>query len=90
MLFTFTGIGSSVRAIGGLKFIMSNFFNDTVAKKAYLVTCALVVIGLLFLFLPDTNNVHGGGIITVLGGLFLIGLSILGIILFFVIRILSK
>jgi len=69
---------------------MANIFNDTVAKKAYLVASILTGIGMLLVFIPDTSNVHGEGIIALLGGLFLIGLSILGLILFLVMRILSK
>lgn len=70
--------------------MMANLFTDTVVKKAYLITFTLVVIGLLFVFIPDTSNVHGGGILIVLGGMFLIGLSILGLILFLVMRFFSK
>ena len=69
---------------------MANIFNDTAAKKAYLVTCVLIAVGMLFVLIPDTSNVHGGGIITLIGGLFLIGLSILGLILFLVMSFFSK
>ncbi len=69
---------------------MLNIFNDTVSKRACLVTLVAILIGMLLVFVPDTDNVHGGGIITALGGLFLIGLSFLGLVLFLVIRFLSK
>ncbi len=69
---------------------MPNKFNDTAAKKAYLVTFVLILIGLFFIVTPNTSNVHGEGVITMLGGMFLIGLSILGLILFLVVRLFSK
>jgi hypothetical protein len=69
---------------------MANIFKDTVAKRAYLLASISSGIGVLLLFFPDTSYVHGEGIITLLGGLFLIGLSILGLLLFLVLRILSK
>lgn len=69
---------------------MDSVFNDTAAKKAYIVTFVLVLIGIFFVITPDTSNVHGEGVITMLGGMFLIGLSILGLILFLVIRLFSK
>ncbi len=69
---------------------MPNIFNDTASKKAYLLTAIGILVGMLLVFIPDTSNVHGKGIITVIGGLFLIGLSFVGLILFLVMRILSK
>lgn len=61
---------------------MPNKFNDTAAKKTYLVTFVLILIGLFVVVTQDTRNVHGEGIITALGGMFLIGLSIFGLVLF--------
>ncbi len=69
---------------------MPNKFNDTAAKKAYLVTFVLILIGLFFIVTPNTSNVHGEGVITMLGGMFLIGLSIFGLVLFLVLRLFSK
>ena len=69
---------------------MSNIFNDTVAKKAYLISSAAILIGMLLVIIPDTSNVHGGGIIIAMGGLLIIGLSFLGLILFLVMRFFSK
>ena len=69
---------------------MPNKFNDTAAKKGYLVTFVLIVIGLFLVVTSDTSNVHGEGVITMLGGMFLIGLSIFGLVLFLVFRLFSK
>ncbi len=69
---------------------MSSVFNDSAAKKVYIVTIVLVLIGIFFVVTPDTSNVHGEGVITMLGGLFLIGLSIAGLILFLLFRFFSK
>ena len=69
---------------------MPNIFTDTAAKKAYLITFVLILLGMFFVVTSDTSNVHGEGVITMLGGLFLIGLSMFGLLLFLVLRFFSK